>query len=166
MVLPGILVIFTPLILGGLFGPKAIAGYLAGVIVSGVQMAISSSNSGGAWDNAKKFIEGNNLIDDEGTKQNIMKDLEQERADKPVEQGGLSLEAEAEKKFNSKSYDSSKISYYGKHSEPHKAAVVGDTVGDPLKDTSGPSLNILIKLSAIVSLVFGSFFENHYLFKA
>lgn len=58
MILPGIMVIFTPLVLGGLFGPKAVAGYLAGVIVSGVQMAISSSNSGGAWDNAKKYIEG------------------------------------------------------------------------------------------------------------
>jgi H(+)-translocating pyrophosphatase len=62
MILPGLMVIFTPLILGALFGPKAVSGYLAGVIVSGVQMAISSSNSGGAWDNAKKFIEGNILI--------------------------------------------------------------------------------------------------------
>ena len=58
MILPGVMVIFTPLVLGGLFGPKAVSGYLAGVIVSGVQMAISSSNSGGAWDNAKKYIEG------------------------------------------------------------------------------------------------------------
>jgi len=58
MIIPGLMVIFTPLIIGSLFGPKAIAGYLAGVIVSGVQMAISSSNSGGAWDNAKKYIEG------------------------------------------------------------------------------------------------------------
>lgn len=59
MILPGIMVIFTPLVLGGLFGPKAVSGYLAGVIVSGVQMAIASSNSGGAWDNAKKYIECN-----------------------------------------------------------------------------------------------------------
>ena len=58
MIIPGVMVIFTPLLIGGLFGPKAVSGYLAGVIVSGVQMAISSSNSGGAWDNAKKFIEG------------------------------------------------------------------------------------------------------------
>ncbi len=58
MIIPGIMVIFTPIVLGTLFGPKAVSGYLAGVIVSGVQMAISSSNSGGAWDNAKKYIEG------------------------------------------------------------------------------------------------------------
>jgi Na+/H+-translocating membrane pyrophosphatase len=58
MIIPGVMVIFTPLVLGGLFGPKAVTGYLAGVIVSGVQMAIASSNSGGAWDNAKKYIEG------------------------------------------------------------------------------------------------------------
>ena len=64
MILPGILVIFTPLVFGGLFGPKAVSGYLAGVIVSGVQMAISSSNSGGAWDNAKKYIEAKKLSTD------------------------------------------------------------------------------------------------------
>lgn len=132
MILPGILVIFTPLLIGLLFGEKAIGGYLIGVIVSGVQMAISSSNTGGAWDNAKKYIEaGNLMITEEDIKQNPeLKD----------------------KKF------------YGKKSDPHKAAVVGDTVGDPLKDTSGPSLNILIKLSAIVSLVFGGVFKDKHLF--
>ena len=62
MIIPGIMVIFTPIILGTLFGPKAVSGYLVGVIVSGVQMAISSSNSGGAWDNAKKYIEGIQII--------------------------------------------------------------------------------------------------------
>lgn len=62
MILPGAMVIFSPLIIGGLLGPKAICGYLAGVIVSGVQMAISSSNTGGAWDNAKKFIEGRLIL--------------------------------------------------------------------------------------------------------
>ncbi len=61
MILPGVMVIFTPLVLGGLFGPKAVAGYLAGVIVSGVQLAIASSNAGGAWDNAKKYIEGKKI---------------------------------------------------------------------------------------------------------
>lgn len=127
MILPGVIVIFTPLILGGLFGPKAVAGYLAGVIVSGVQMAISSSNTGGAWDNAKKYIEKENLPID----------------DKDLSKG-----------------------YYKKKSKPHKAAVVGDTVGDPLKDTSGPSINILIKLSAITSLVFGGFFSKNYLIKS
>lgn len=121
MVLPGVVVIFTPLAIGMCFGPKAIAAYLAGVIVSGVQMAISSSNSGGAWDNAKKFIEANKL---------------KQKSGEP----------------------------FRKKSKPHKAAVVGDTVGDPLKDTSGPSINILIKLSAVVSLVFGSYFQENHLF--
>jgi Na+/H+-translocating membrane pyrophosphatase len=134
MILPGIMVIATPLIIGYLFGPKAIAGYLAGVIVSGVQMAISSSNSGGAWDNAKKYIEAKNLI---------ILDSDRNTSDKKV---------------------TNDLEYFPKGSKPHKAAVIGDTVGDPLKDTSGPSLNILIKLSAIVSLVFGSFFNDHHLF--
>lgn len=102
------------MIVGFLFGPKAIAGLLPGALVSGVQMAIASSNSGGAWDNAKKYIEAGHLV------------------------------IKGEKK--------------GKGSDEHKAAVIGDTVGDPLKDTSGPSLNILIKLMAILSLVFTEFF--------
>lgn len=127
--------IFTPLVLGGLFGPKAVSGYLAGVIVSGVQMAISSSNAGGAWDNAKKFIEAKNLK------------VTEDKSKLPKEQLTPNL------------------SHYLKGSDPHKSAVVGDTVGDPLKDTSGPSLNILIKLSAIVSLVFGTFFSDNSLFK-
>lgn len=132
MILPGILVIFTPLLIGLLFGEKAIGGYLIGVIVSGVQMAISSSNTGGAWDNAKKYIEAGNLL---VTEDDIKQDPELK-----------------DKKF------------YAKKSEPHKAAVIGDTVGDPLKDTSGPSLNILIKLSAIVSLIFGSFIAESHIF--
>lgn len=119
MILPGVIVIFTPLILGFSFGAQSVAGYLAGVIVSGVQMAISSSNTGGAWDNAKKYIEKKNLL-----------------------------------------VEGSENTYYGKGSKPHKAAVIGDTVGDPLKDTSGPSLNILIKLSAITSLVFGGYLNK------
>ena len=126
MILPGILVICTPLIIGYVAGSMALAGYLSGVIVSGVQMAISSSNTGGAWDNAKKYIEKGNLAV-EGTE------------------------------------NSSRIEYYGKGSKPHRAAVIGDTVGDPLKDTSGPSLNILIKLSAIVSLVFGEILDKNHL---
>lgn len=134
MILPGILVIFTPLFIGSLFGPKAVAGYLAGVIVSGVQMAISSSNTGGAWDNAKKFIEAEKLEISEDDRRSKDKMITADRQ------------------------------FFPKKSKPHKAAVVGDTVGDPLKDTSGPSLNILIKLSAIVSLVFGTFFESHALF--
>jgi Na+/H+-translocating membrane pyrophosphatase len=116
MIAPGCLVILTPLAFGFLFGPTAVAGLLPGALVSGVQMAISSSNTGGAWDNAKKYIESGKLID-----------------------GGVVKK---------------------KGSDEHKAAVIGDTVGDPLKDTSGPSLNILIKLSAILSLVFTPFFQR------
>jgi H(+)-translocating pyrophosphatase len=111
MIAPGVLIMGTPLIVGFLFGVQAVAGILAGSLVTGGVLAIASSNSGGAWDNAKKYIEAGNMG--------------------------------------------------GKGSEEHKAAVVGDTVGDPLKDTSGPSLNILIKLSAILSLVFAPFFVNY-----
>jgi len=111
MIPPGILIMGTPLLVGFLFGIPAVAGILAGSLVSGGVLAISSANSGGAWDNAKKYIEKGNLG--------------------------------------------------GKGTETHKAAVVGDTVGDPLKDTSGPALNILIKLSAILSLVFVPFFIQY-----
>jgi inorganic pyrophosphatase len=120
MIAPGALVIVTPLLMGFLFGTRAVAGLLPGALFSGVQMAIASSNSGGAWDNAKKFIEGGRLVIDGKVRK--------------------------------------------KGSEEHKAAVIGDTVGDPLKDTSGPSLNILVKLMAILSLVFVNFFvETSYL---
>ena len=108
MVLPGILAISSPVLVGFLFGPETLGGLLAGVTVCGVLMAIFQSNAGGAWDNAKKMIEE-----------------------------GIVVEGES----------------FGKGSDAHKAAVVGDTVGDPFKDTSGPSLNILIKLMAVVSLV-------------
>jgi inorganic pyrophosphatase len=111
MIAPGALVMLAPLIAGTLFGVHAVYGLLTGALLSGVQLAVSMSNTGGAWDNAKKYIEAN--IDP---------------------------------------------SLGGKKSEPHKAAVVGDTVGDPLKDTSGPALNILMKLMAIISLVFADFF--------
>jgi len=116
MIAPGALVVGAPILTGFVFGPKAVAGILPGILLSGVQMAISSSNAGGAWDNAKKYIEAEQLTVD-----------------------GVTMK---------------------KGSKPHKAAVVGDTVGDPLKDTSGPSLNILIKLSAILSLVFAAFFQR------
>jgi len=108
MMLPGILAIISPVIVGFTFGPETLGGLLAGVTVCGVLMAIFQSNAGGAWDNAKKMIEE-----------------------------GVTVNGEA----------------IGKGSEAHKAAVVGDTVGDPFKDTSGPSLNILIKLMSVVSLV-------------
>lgn len=115
MIAPGLMVISAPLLIGFIFGPKMLAGFLPGAIVSGVQLAVSAANTGGAWDNAKKYIESGAMTDDEGRK---------------VKKG----------------------------TEIHKAAVVGDTVGDPLKDTSGPALNILMKLMAIISLVFGSKF--------
>ncbi|KAM0867062.1 hypothetical protein ACQ4PT_042244 [Festuca glaucescens] len=117
MMPPGALVLLAPLVTGTFFGVHTLAGLLAGALVSGVQVAISASNSGGAWDNAKKYIEA-----------------------------GASEHAK---------------SLGPKGSEAHKAAVIGDTIGDPLKDTSGPSLNILIKLMAVESLVFAPFFAAH-----
>lgn len=108
MVLPGLIAIIAPLLVGLCLGLEALAGLLVGSLVTGVLLAIQMANSGGAWDNAKKYIEGG--------------------------------------------------AHGGKGSDAHKAAVVGDTVGDPYKDTSGPSLNILIKLMTIVSLVFAPLF--------
>jgi Na+/H+-translocating membrane pyrophosphatase len=125
MIAPGLLVIGSPFAAGVLFGPKAVSGLLAGTIVSGVQIAISFSNTGGAWDNAKKYIEA-------GVHES------------KVILGDTDLDA---------------VYVFDRGSEAHKAAVIGDTVGDPLKDTAGPSINILIKLSAITSLVFGEFFN-------
>merc|ERR1739838_605574 len=108
MIPPGAMVIFTPLLTGIFFGVNAVSGLLVGSLIASVQLAISMSNSGGAWDNAKKYIE----------KQPAESELQ------------------------------------GKGSDIHKAAVVGDTVGDPFKDTSGPALNIVMKLMAVLSLVF------------
>ncbi len=108
MIAPGLLAIIAPLVIGILLGTEALGGMLAGSLASGVLLAIMMANAGGAWDNAKKYIEG-----------------------------GV---------------------HGGKGSEAHRAAVVGDTVGDPFKDTSGPSINILIKLMTIVSLVFAPVF--------
>ncbi len=108
MILPGVLAVVCPIIVGFLLGASGLAGFLAGALISGVALALMMSNAGGAWDNAKKYIEEGN-------------------------QGG-------------------------KGSEAHKAAVVGDTIGDPFKDTSGPAMNILIKLMTIVSLVIAPIF--------
>lgn len=112
MVPPGAMVIFTPLLTGIFFGVYAVCGLLVGSLVASVQLAISMSNSGGAWDNAKKYVE-------KATPDSELK---------------------------------------GKGSDVHKAAVVGDTVGDPFKDTSGPALNIVMKLMAVLSLVFADTF--------
>ena len=108
MLLPGVMAVLAPLFIGVVLGSAALGGLLGGALVTGVMLAIFMSNSGGAWDNAKKYIEDGN--------------------------------------------------HGGKGSEAHRAAVVGDTVGDPFKDTSGPSINILIKLMTIVSLVFAPLF--------
>ena len=108
MMLPGSIALISPLIIGFIFGPEVLGGFLAGATVSGVLMGLFQNNAGGAWDNAKKSFEKGAVINNE--------------------------------------------TFY-KGSEPHKASVTGDTVGDPFKDTSGPSMNILIKLMSIISLV-------------
>jgi K(+)-stimulated pyrophosphate-energized sodium pump len=107
MVIPGSLAVIFPLVIG-FIDVEALGGFLAGALVSGFLLAIYMANAGGAWDNAKKFIEAG--------------------------------------------------AYGGKGSEAHKAAVIGDTVGDPFKDTSGPAMNIVIKVMTIVSLIFASAF--------
>jgi len=106
MIIPTLVAIVVPVVVGMILGPTGVVGLLAGATASGFLMAVFMSNSGGAWDNAKKYIENDH--------------------------------------------------FGGKGSENHKAAVVGDTVGDPFKDTSGPSINILIKLLSMVSIVFAS----------
>lgn len=109
MIVPGLLAVLVPIAIGAILGPDALGGFLAGALVTGVLMAIFMANAGGAWDNAKKYIEGG--------------------------------------------------AHGGKGTDVHAAAVVGDTVGDPFKDTSGPSMNILIKLMTIVALVFAPLFK-------
>lgn len=116
MVIPGLLAIVAPLFIGFLLGRDGLTGMLVGGITSGFMLAVSMSNSGGAWDNAKKFVEAE----------------------------GMGTKADGK----------------AKGSDLHKAVVVGDTVGDPFKDTSGPALNILIKLMSVISLVFAPVFRN------
>jgi len=111
MILPAALGVFSPIVVGLVLGVNGVVGMLAGALVSGFVLAIMMANSGGAWDNAKKYIEAGN--------------------------------------------------FGGKGSENHKAAVVGDTVGDPFKDTAGPSVNILIKLLSMVSIVFAALIANY-----
>merc|ERR1719461_2451327 len=113
MIIPGVLAVLAPLFMGFLLGSEALGGLLVGALTSGFMLAVFMANAGGAWDNAKKYIEANRL----GQKM-------------------------------------------GKGSKEHAAAVVGDTIGDPFKDTSGPALNILIKLMTMMSLVFAEYFPN------
>jgi len=158
MIAPGLLVIGTPLLAGVLFGPKAVEGILAGAIVSGVQVAISASNTGGAWDNAKKETEKQRGIFYSYAKENwdgFEKDKAWIKA-KIAEWNALSDEEKDGMDEKERNFQLCLAAF----KEQHTAAVVGDTVGDPLKDTSGPAINILIKLSAITSLVFGSYIKN------
>ena len=110
MLVPGAMAVIAPVATGFILGPGPLGGMLIGAIAAGFLLAVTMANSGGAWDNAKKYVEAGN--------------------------------------------------YGGKGSETHKAAVTGDTVGDPFKDTSGPALNILIKLMSIVALVFAPIFPT------
>jgi len=153
MIAPGALVILTPLVAGILFGPPAVEGLLAGAIVSGVQVAISASNTGGAWDNCKKEIEKQNSEFRARYKnENGVPDVK--KIDEQI------ADADGERKAELKRIKEE----WEVRKELKIAAVVGDTVGDPLKDTSGPAINILIKLSAITSLVFGSYIKNYAIF--
>merc|ERR1712028_265315 len=147
MVLPGLLVILSPILTGILFGIEGVCGLLVGGLTSGVQLAISQSNAGGAWDNAKKYVECGKVI--LATKCPLGQAPEVD-----------AVVAQASHLPNVEALDNTVSVYYrhGKKSEVHKSAVVGDTVGDPLKDTSGPALNILMKLMAIISLVFADFY--------
>jgi K(+)-stimulated pyrophosphate-energized sodium pump len=115
MVLPGLMALITPVVIGFGFGPEALGGVLAGVTISGVTMAIFMSNAGGAWDNAKKSFEGGGYTMEDGT-------------------------------------------LHEKGSSAHNASVVGDTVGDPFKDTAGPSLHVLVKLLSTITLVLAPVF--------
>lgn len=117
LAMPTLVIILTPLVFGLIFHPAMVAGLLPGCLLSGVQIAISMCNSGSAWDNCKKFIEGDSYVNENNERKS-------------------------------------------KGSDEHKAAIIGDVVGDPMKNTSGPSLNVLIKFMAILSLVFAGVFEE------
>ena len=214
MILPGLIVIFSPLLIGLLFGATCVAGVLIGIIISGIQMAISASNTGGAWDNCKKIIKKLGIkysrleamyndknalsrkiykMKKEGTfsqeqiqpfidelaelqvvidkmeeiiKNNDGKIPEERLINAPRNKNlqGEELEKEEERRRLIKDLNTPVIITSKKHTtyfkQAEKASIIGDTVGDPLKDTSGPSLNILIKLSSIISVVFGGFYLN------
>jgi len=195
MIAPGVLVIVTPVLAGALFGVESVSGLLTGAIVSSVQLAISMSNTGGAWDNSKKYTEkgelngyfpfrdgdksfneatfrkeaeihhGNKVLvqktnygSTEGSEVDVKEYLEQMKTKDKAKYDAVMAGEEG-----LTTTDGRKVIYAGKKSNVHAAAVVGDTVGDPLKDTSGPALNIVMKLMAIISVVFADFFmsTNH-----
>merc|ERR1711998_659171 len=176
MVAPGVLVIGSPLGAGFVFGPNATAGVLAGAIVSGVQVAISQSNSGGAWDNAKKEVEAHRsefrkTAEDAGVNLHTLKleynKLAANRFSGVIAENGLDTENTLEDGFDKERFEELSKDWMNRDiqlREQHVAAVVGDTVGDPLKDTSGPAINILVKLSAITSLVFGNYLAHYHIF--
>jgi inorganic pyrophosphatase len=150
MIAPGALVMLSPLLCGYLFGPRALAGLLVGILTSGVQVAISASNSGGAWDNAKKLIKTKDW--EEGVFEDIWKEkVSQEKPKVPEKE---SPEAKQKRVAELEELNSQRKAAQLKSFRD--SSVTGDTVGDPLKDTSGPAINILVKLSAITSLVFAS----------
>jgi len=169
MVPPAALVMGAPLVVGTLFGTDAVAGLLAGAICSSVQLAISASNSGGAWDNAKKYVEKGEVWlpkfhPDNGT---ALPEPSDDKIDKfdatglPGGEKGGHLYKVSHKFVCQFDTDKSVTRYrHGSGTEVHSAAVAGDTVGDPFKDTSGPALNIVMKLMAILSLVFADFFVS------
>jgi len=175
MVAPGVLVIGSPLLAGFIFGPNATAGVLAGAIVSGVQVAISQSNSGGAWDNAKKEVEAHRSAfrkEAENAGVNLVtlkleyNKLLANRYTGVIAENGLEIENGPEI-FDKERFEEIHKDWMARDlqlREQHVAAVVGDTVGDPLKDTSGPAINILVKLSAITSLVFGNYLAHYHFF--
>jgi Na+/H+-translocating membrane pyrophosphatase len=145
MVIPSILSISVPLGVGLILGVPGVVGLLAGGLSSGFAMAIFMANAGGAWDNAKKFVESCGKI---SAQTFLNDDVARSKIPQSIR---VSLTAKAEDLVRAGHGDRL---IYGKGSDDHKATVVGDTVGDPFKDTSGPSLNILIKLISIVSVVF------------
>jgi len=188
MFLPGAIVILVPLIMGTLFGPTCVAGILMGIIISGIQLAISMANSGGAWDNCKKSIKNmglpmkraekssaeievlNNELEIVQEQIRLLKFYgcadnnftEKTRKERKLQEEILYLEDERMKMTAEQKEEIVQTDYIDKKNpfwaRAEAASISGDTVGDPLKDTSGPSLNILIKLSSILSVVFSPLF--------
>jgi len=172
MILPGLLVLSFPIVLGVLFGPKCVSGLLLGIIISGIQLATSAANSGGAWDNTKKSIKKYGVPCNKKEQLinkiyalNKLKAKNEPYSEEELNEYQIELEKYKNKEIvldesNVEFMKSFKTVEVKSYKKAEKASVVGDTVGDPLKDTSGPSLNILIKLSSILSVVFGNLFLN------